>query len=279
MVVIVQSVSLSDMVAIIAGRGDLPHFLGNELLARGCKFVIISLDNNFIPQENLIKFTHNFQIGQVGSILDFLKKSDISMIVFAGGVKRPNFEDLKLDKMGMKLVWAITRRKFLGDNNLLNVVIKFVEKEHFKVIGADYILPNLLIKKGPLTDKLPTKQDLIDIEIGIKAATIMGELDIGQAVIVENGVVLAVEGAEGTDNLIARTKELKKVLKAGVLVKIKKKGQEVRVDLPTIGVDTVRNVAELGLNGIAIEAGSTIVLDREKLIKAASELDLFIIAS
>jgi DUF1009 family protein len=165
----------------------------------------------------------------------------------------------------------------LGDDGLLRAVIKELESEGFRVIGADSILAAALAPRGPLGALVPDAQAEADIAHGIGVARALGSLDIGQAVVVQQGIVLGVEASEGTDALIARCATLRRAGPGGVLVKIAKPGQERRADLPTIGLHTVTAAAAAGLSGIAVEAGATFVLDRPALAAAADHAGLFVV--
>src|SRR5262249_32212699 len=166
----------------------------------------------------------------------------------------------------------------LGDDGLLSAIVKELEREGFRVLGADDVLgAEDLMPIGPLGRHAPDADAKADIEHGLRVARALGELDIGQAVIMQQGFVLGVEAAEGTDELVRRCTALRREALGGVLVKISKPGQERRADRPTIGPQTVALAAASGLQGIAAEAGMTLVMDRAELIRVADEAGLFII--
>ena len=165
----------------------------------------------------------------------------------------------------------------MGDDGLLRFVIKEVENKGFDVIGIHDLMPNLLVPKGVLTHQKPSKKDIIDIERGFNVAKILGKADVGQAVIVQQGIVLSVEGIEGTKALIERTKKLKRKGEGGVLVKTIKPQQDNRIDMPTIGPETVKSIFDAGLKGIAVEAGKVLLAEAEKTIELADKLNIFIV--
>lgn len=217
-----------------------------------------------------------FSIGSVGSIIEYFKSNNVKNIVFAGSIKRPNLSKLKVDMAGTHLLTKILKQKFLGDDKLLTIVAKFLEDKGFKIISAQDILM-LESDYGQLsTNRQPCKQDLIDIELGLKVARSLGALDIGQSVIIEDGYILGVEAAEGTENLIERCAVLRKKPYGGVLVKVLKPNQDVRLDIPSIGPETVNSLAKFKYNGAAIEAGSVIIISRESTYEFANEDDIFI---
>ncbi len=164
----------------------------------------------------------------------------------------------------------------LGDDSLLKAVIAELESEGFRVVGMHAILGDVLAEEGVWGRRAADAAAQSDIDHGLKVARGLGVLDIGQSVVIQQGIVLGVEAVEGTDALLRRCGELRRQGPGGVLVKIAKPGQERRVDLPTIGVRTVEAAAAAGLSGIAVESGSTIVVDRPGIIKAADAAGLFL---
>ena len=165
----------------------------------------------------------------------------------------------------------------LGDDGLLAAIVKELEIEGFRVVGADGILRSALAPAGLIGRMAPDELAQQDLVHAVKVARALGALDIGQAVVVQQGVVLAVEAAEGTAALLARAKMLALDGPGGVLVKLAKPGQERRADLPTIGPETLEQAGAAGLRGIAVEAGATLILDREATVAAADARGLFLI--
>jgi DUF1009 family protein len=159
----------------------------------------------------------------------------------------------------------------------LSAVVKELEQEGFRVLGADQLLDRALAPQGPLGRLRPDSQSQADIERGLRVARTLGALDVGQAAVVQQGLVLGVEAIEGTDELLRRCAALRREGPGGVLVKVGKPGQERRADRPTIGLRTVLLAAETGLRGIAVEADATIVLDRDEVIRAADRVGLFLV--
>lgn len=213
-------------------------------------------------------------MGAVGRGIEMLKAAGTGDVVFAGGVRRPSLLKLGLDGRGAKLL-AKVGKAALGDDKILSVLINELESDGLTVVGADDILSGLLVGEGSLGKHDPDDLAEADIARGVEIGRTLGLLDIGQAVIIQEGIVLGVEAVEGTDALIERAATLRREGPGGVLVKIKKPGQERRADLPTIGVSTVDACARAGLRGIAIEAGSTLVLGRDEVVAAADAAGLF----
>jgi hypothetical protein len=253
--------------AIIAGKGELPLILAQAL--KDAKIICIDGEENPQLKPDLIT-----KFGQVGMLIDYLKENNITHLIFAGGIKKPNLSEIKPDAEGAKLISKIIAgRLFGGDNKLLSTIIKYLEGKGFQVAGAHEVVPNLITPRAVIGSIQPF---LSDIEIGLKAAHDLGKKDIGQAVIIEDGRIIATEDYNGTQDLIKRAGELKKTSKA-FLVKACKPQQDKRVDLPAIGVDTVVQCSAAGIAGIALEAGSSIILNVEAVKQKADELGVFVV--
>ncbi len=261
---------------IIAGRGILPVELANISRALGEKSYIACIDTE-IDKVLVDEFEHRFfSIGNVGDIIEYFKSRNVKNIVLAGKIIRPNLAALKVDMTGALLMTKILKQKFLGDDKLLQVVAKFLEGKGFNIVSANDIFALESAKVHLSTIKKPSKQDKIDIEIGLNAARTLGTLDIGQAVLVQDGYILGVEAAEGTDMLIERCATSRKKPYGGVLVKVMKPNQDPRLDIPSIGKDTIEILAKFKYEGVAIEAGKVIIIDRASTFKTADENQVFI---
>jgi len=269
--------SSNKKIGIIAGSGELPKQLIKACQEDKREYFIVALDNT--TEEETVKNTpHSWiHIGKVSGIIKELKKQNVTDVLLAGRVGRPSPSSLNLDFGGLKLLIKLSKLDSKGDDKIFSTIIKYIEGFGFDVIGAEEILENLLIKKEVLGEETPDEVSLNDISIGTKAALAIGDLDIGQAVIVQQGQILGVEGPEGTDRLVKRCREFHAEGKGGVLIKVKKPTQDDRVDLPSIGVTTVQNAYDNNLIGIAVEAGGSLVIDREAVIKKANELGIFIL--
>lgn len=263
---------------ILAGGGDLPRRLIDACRDQGREYFVLGFEGA-VDAETLEGNPHfRARIGALGENLDVLREAGVEELVLAGRMKRPSIASLRPDAKGAKLLARLGSAFFSGDNSLLTSMVNYLEEEGFRVIGADDVLHQLLAPQGLLGRISPSKEAQKDIEQGVRIAHAVGELDIGQAIIIQQGYVLAVEAAEGTDALIQRTAELRRnVPYGGVLVKVKKPSQERRVDLPTIGPDTIDALAKAGFAGIAIEAGGVLVLDRKAVALKADALGLFIL--
>ena len=257
---------------IVAGAGDLPQRIADAARGAGRDVFVLGLEGFAqppLPQAWV-------RLGAAAQGIDILRAQGVTELVLAGGVRRPSLLALRPDLRTAKFVAKIGMRA-LGDDGLLRAIVAELEGEGFRVVGADTILNAALAPEGVLGKIVPDEIARGDVARGVTAARALGALDIGQAVVVQQGVVLGVEGTEGTDALVARCASLALDGPGGVLVKMAKPGQERRADLPTIGPDTVVRAADAGLRGIAVEAGAALILDRAETIAAADARGLFIV--
>jgi DUF1009 family protein len=260
---------------IIAGGGRLPGQLVAAARAQGRACFVLAIKNNTDPAV-LEGVDHVWlTMGEAGQAFRLLHEHGVEELVMAGPVQRPTLADLRPDWRTAKF-FAKIGLKALGDDGLLSAVIAEFESEGFRIIGADQIIGDLLAPLGALGLVLPDDQALSDILRGIEVAQGVGRLDVGQAVVVQQGIVLGVEAVEGTDALIDRVGGLRRGGSGGVLVKLCKPAQDKRIDLPTIGIETVRRAHQAGLRGIAVEAGATLVLDMTGVVRLADRLGLFV---
>jgi len=267
-----------EKIGLIAGSGNLPEEIIKSCIILGKRIFVIFLDGSGDAPESLKNVPHlKLNIGAVGKAIRTLKGEGVQHIVMAGAIKRPKFSELKPDAGGIKLLAHISAAKLTGDNSLLVTVIRFFENSGFRIIGADKLLAEILMPNGKLGKIGPIKTANDDIKLGMEVARTIGNLDIGQGVVVQNGVVLGVEAIEGTDSLLERCKRLKLEGAGGVLVKMKKPIQDARIDLPTIGVNTIINAHAAGLVGVAVEAGSALIIEKAKVIETADKLGLFVV--
>ena len=262
---------------IIAGGGSLPGLIARACHDAGREILVIAFEGETDPA-TCAGLPHQWlRMGAVGALLKSLSQAGCREVVLAGSIRRPSFSDVKLDLRGMRFMGRIAGAMSKGDDALLSLVIDELEGEGFTVVGADDLIAELCAPAGVMGRLAPDEEAERDIAIGMKTARALGAHDVGQAVIVQAGLVLGVEGVEGTDRLIERCAPLQHPGPGGVLVKMKKPGQERRADLPTIGPKTIDRLAEAGLRGVAVEAGETLILERRVAIVRADEHGLFLI--
>lgn len=267
---------MAGKLCIVAGGGRLPKLLIDACREAKRDFFVLALRGQADP-EVVEQVPHAWiRMGAAGQGFAILKEQGVKELVMAGRVRRPSLLDLRPDLRVMKF-FAKLGRKGIGDDGLLRAVINEVESEGYHVIGAHDVLPKLTAQEGPMGSVVPDRQAEADIARGMAVLSALSDADIGQAVVVQQGIVLGVEAVEGTDALIERCKLLKRDGEGGVLVKFSKRGQETRVDMPTIGPETVRHVAAAGLRGVAVGTGTTIILDIDEVVRAADEAGIFIV--
>ena len=264
---------------IVAGSGELPRVLIQACQDSGRPYYVLALEDTAEDATAELAGDHYsvIRFGAIGKAFDILRKNSVSELVMAGRVTRPRIASIRPDLKGAKLLARIGAQLMTGDNELLASIVDFLEEEGFRVVGAEEVVHDLLTPEGMIGSIYPDKRAQADIESGARIARAIGVLDIGQSVILQNGLVLGIEAIEGTDGLIRRCTELKTEEKGGVLVKVKKPQQEKRVDLPTIGVSTVERLAECGFAGVAIEAGASLILNRREVARRADALGVFVI--
>lgn len=268
---------------IAAGSGPLPAALAEAALASGREVFVIGIKGAAGPE--IERFPHAWvRLGAMGEFLRLLKEQRCEDIVLIGGVRRPNLSTLIPDRTGRRIMPRVAKWMMQGDDGLLRGLSEFFEKEHgFRIVGAHEVAKDLLAPEGLLTRVTPTASQEKDIDVAVRAALAIGALDIGQGAVACRGVVLALEAIEGTDRMLVRVGKLPEGVRGtpeardGVLVKLSKPEQERRVDMPTIGVDTVENAAAAGLAGIAVEAGGALVVDGEAVARAANKAGLFVV--
>ena len=253
---VMSATAESRSLGILAGGGRFPGQVAKAALAAGRSVFLIGLEG-FADSAVLNPFPHGFaRIGAAGRILDMLRAHGCQDVVMVGPVRRPSFLDLRPDAAGARILARIGKAAFGGDDGLLAAVMRVLSEEGFRVLGVHEILREAVATMGLWTRTAPDALALADIKRGISVAHALGGADVGQCVVVQQGVVLAVEAAEGTDAMLSRVAPLALAGPGGVLVKLVKPGQDRRADLPTIGPETVMGAARAGLRGIAVEAGA-----------------------
>lgn len=262
---------------IIAGGGCIPRMLIEHCQATEREFFVLAIDGN--ADQDLVNqsIPHEWiRIGQAGTGFKRFAEQKVQDVVMIGTIKRPSFFDLIPD-FRTTAFFAKVGARALGDDGILRALVHELESEGMLVKGIHEVMPELLIKEGILGKVKPSKQALIDIKRGLEVATELGKVDVGQAVIVQQGLVLGVEGIEGTGELIKRCAGYKRKGDGGVLVKLRKPQQDMRVDLPTIGDRTIESAHQCGLEGVVLHAGNGLIVNEAETIKLANKYGLFVL--
>lgn len=264
---------------ILAGGGELPLRVARAARETGRPVFAVVMRDWGEPAE-WAGLPHAVERpGAAGRILAHLRGAKVRQIVLTGRARRPSVVALRPDAYGLRVIARIGAAFLQGDDGLLRAVARVLEEEGFEVVSPQSVLAGLLPESG-LLGRAPRPDTVAsaDIRRGIAVCRALGAADVGQAVVVQQGLVLGVEAIEGTDALLARCGDLRREGGGGVLVKLVKPGQDRRLDLPAVGPDTVRHAAAAGLVGIAFEAGATALLDRERTVAAADAAGLFLLA-
>lgn len=276
-----QPAEIAGPLAVIAGRGNLPAVIAEAMTAHGIPLHVIAIRGE--ASEGIERFAHTWiRWGEVGKLFGALKQTGCTDIVIIGGVNRPDFDKIRFDLGAIKTLPFLLSLTKGGDDHVLSSIVRFFEEKGYRVHGAGDVLPELLAPEGTLTTKAPSADDAADIAAAFKVVRMLGRLDIGQAAVVARGHVLAVEAAEGTDAMLRRCAEIRQLGRAhgtqiGVLVKAPKPGQEERIDMPTIGAETMKQVAAAGLSGVAVAAGHVLMAERQATIATANANKLFVV--
>lgn len=277
-----EGVKIAGPLGIIAGRGPLPCVLAESATARGLPLHIVAIRGE--ARKEIERFPHTWiKWGEIGKMFAALDNNGCGDLVIIGGVNRPDLANVRFDLGAIRTLPFLLSLGKGGDDHVLSRIVRFFEDKGYRVHGAGDVAPELLAEEGTLGNKTPSAEDRADIETAFRVVSALGRFDVGQAAVVVKSHVLAVEAAEGTDAMLARCAELREAGRAGrggragVLVKAPKPGQEERVDLPTIGPDTVNRAAAAGLAGIAVAAGQVLMAERAATIEAANRHGLFLL--
>ncbi|OUV60584.1 MAG: hypothetical protein CBC82_07950 [Cellvibrionales bacterium TMED122] len=260
------------MIGLIFGETDFPKYIYKKI-KNEVKYIIIDLTKkNFFKKD---KNSHKVSIGQFGKIISILKKNNCKKVLFAGKVDKPNFSKLSLDLKGILYISNILKKAKIGDAAILKEIINILKKEGIKTISSTFFTPELNLSRGNYSNHKPDSVDKRDIKNAIRDLKKSKPYSHIQGAIGRNNSVI-LEKRKGTQNLLKNIKKLKNK-KNGVLVKFPKKKQDRRIDLPTVGLDTLKQCKSAGLKGIVLKHKSNIFLDKERSIKFANKNKLFIL--
>lgn len=263
---------------LLAGGGPFPARVADAARARGHEVFVVLL-RDFHDDAALRAYPHmEERVGAGGTIIQRLRAEGITHLVLCGKAKRLSPLTLWPDAWMAKVIARLGKAVFAGDDTLLRNFIAILGEEGFEVIAPQSLLPSSTAEAGLLAGEAPDEMARADIIRGIGVLRALADHDVGQSVVVQQGLILGIEAVEGTDALLARAGSLRRDGPGGVLVKLAKPRQELRVDAPVVGSITVAGAAEAGLRGIAIEAGRTILADGEGLLAAARQRGLFVLA-
>ena len=261
------------MIGLIFGESEFPKYILRKIKKK-LKYTIIDLTKKKIFQKN--KNSYSVSIGQFGKIISILKSKNCRQVLFAGKVNKPNFKTIKLDFKGVYYMPKIIKSSKLGDAAILKQIIKILEKENIRTLRSNIFTPELSLSKGNYTKIKASFSDKKDINLGEKALKKSGSFSYVQGVVCRNKDIIALEDSSGTEKMIKKTKKIKKIPN-GVLIKFPKKRQDLRVDLPTIGLDTLKQCKKAGIKGIVLKHKANIFLNKLRSIKYANKNKMFIL--
>ena len=268
--------------AIVCGGGTLPMAVAEAASRRGRRVVLFPVRGWADPAAVERYPYHWIGLVQAGRLVRLARAEGCRDVVFIGSAVRPSVLDLRLDWLTLRSLPALYRSYRGGDDHLLTTIVRVCEEHGFRVLGAHEVAPDILVPAGSIGSLSPAPRDLADIARGLALLRAIGPFDVGQAVVVADNHVLAVEGAEGTDGMLARIADLRArgrvatPVGVGVLIKAPKPDQDRRVDLPAIGPTTVTEAARAGLAGVAVAAESAIVAEPADVAKAADAARVFV---
>ena len=261
------------MIGLIFGDTDFPKEILKTINKKKIKYLIIDLSKSKKFKKD--KRSYSFSIGQFGKIIKILKENNCKKILFAGKVAKPNFSKLKLDLKGIYYIPKIIKASKLGDAAILSEIIKILYQHKIKTENSLKFNPELTLKKGIYTKIKPNNKDKIDILKAIKTLNSLRQYNFSQGTIVRNNKIVAIEGKGGTQKMLKNNKS-NKFRNHGVLVKFPKKKQDLRIDLPTVGLKTLKQSKIAGLKGIVLRSKMNVFLDKAKCIDYANKNKMFI---
>lgn len=269
---------MAKKLGILAGGGELPGRIIDACKRRGREFHVIAIEGQADPAV-IGDCPHTWlRLGAAQKALDIARREAFVEIVMVGPVKRPSIAALRPDMLAAKVLARAGASSVMGDDGLLKAVIAQIEELGFTVIGPDIFLQDGLMEPGVLGQYEPDETAMSDIRRGAMVLSRLGPADVGQGVVIQDSIVIAVEAVEGTDAMIARSKSLMREGPGGILVKLPKPGQETRADLPTVGPQTIMQMQDAGLRGLAIDAKNTLLVDRDETVRRADSAGIFLLA-
>ena len=260
------------MIGLIFGETHFPIQILKKIRKRHLKYLIIDLTNGRFKKD---KHSYNVSIGQFGKIIKILKDNKCKKVLFAGKVKKPNFSKLRLDFKGIYYIPRVIKSSKLGDAAILKEIIKILKQEQINTVSSLAFNPELTLKKGNYSKIKPNREDKADINKAIRTLNRLGKYTFSQGVVVRNKKVVAIEGKGGTQKMLKRCKS-KKFRNKGVLVKFPKRKQDLRIDLPTVGLKTLTQCKSSRLKGIVLKSKRNVFLERKKCINFANKNKMFI---
>ena len=263
------------MIGLIFGDTSFPSEILKKIKKRRLKYLLIDLSKSKRFKKD--KNSYSVSVGQFGKIINILKQNNCKKVLFAGKVAKPKFSGLKLDLKGIYYISRIIRKSKKGDAAILKEIINILKQEKIRTINSLTFNPELTLKKGTYSKVKPNKEDKKDIKKAISTLSKLGKYTFSQGAVVRNNKVVSIEGKGGTEKMLNECKS-KKFKNIGVLVKFPKKKQDLRIDLPTVGLKTLKQCKAAGLKGIVLKSKQNVFLERKKCISFANKKKMYITA-
>jgi len=258
------------MIGLFLGDTDFSEVVLKKIKKLNKQYFILdfSKDNKFRKDKN----SHRISIGKFGEIIKLIKEKKSKKVLFAGKIAKPKFSSLRLDLKGIYYIPTVIKAAKIGDAAIIKAIIKILADEGIKVISSIFFNPELSLKKGIFSKIKPDNQDIISINKGVAYFNKIDNLDHVQALVVKDGKIIAKEGLEGTKKMLSKLN----LNSNGILMKLPKRKQDLRMDLPTIGLQTFRDIKRYGLKGVVLKSKKNIFLDKSKCITYANKNKIFI---
>ena len=258
------------MIGLFLGDTDFSEVVLKKIKKLNKQYFILdfSKDNKFRKDKN----SHRISIGKFGEIIKLIKEKKSKKVLFAGKIAKPKFSSLRLDLKGIYYIPTVIKAAKIGDAAIIKAIIKILADEGIKVISSIFFNPELSLKKGIFSKIKPDNQDIISINKGVAYFNKIDNLDHVQALVVKDGKIIAKEGVEGTKKMLSKLN----LNSNGILMKLPKRKQDLRMDLPTIGLQTFKDIKRFGLKGVVLKSKKNIFLDKSKCIAYANKNKIFI---
>ena len=258
------------MIGLFLGDTDFSEIVLNKVKKLKKKYFIIdfSRNNKFKKEKN----SYRVSIGRFGKIITLIKEKKSKKVLFAGKIAKPKFSSLRLDLKGVYYMPSVIKAAKIGDAAIIKVIIKILSNEGIKVISSIFFNPELSLNKGNYSKIKPNKQDIISIKKGQSYFNKSNDLDHIQALVIKDGKIIAKEGREGTKKMLSKLW----IITDGILIKLPKRKQDLRMDLPTIGLQTLKDIKKHRLRGVVLKSKKNIFLDKKKVINFANKNKIFI---
>src|SRR6056300_56373 len=258
------------MIGLFLGDTDFPEIVLKKIKKIKKRYFIIdfSKNNKFKKDKN----SYRISIGKFGKIINLIKEKNSKKVLFAGKIAKPNFLSLRLDLKGIYYIPSVIRASKIGDAAVIKSIINILAKEGIKVISSIFFNPELSLKKGNYTKTKPTNSDIYSIQKAKNYFNKINSLDHTQALVVKDKKIIAIEGQQGTKKMLSKLKKNSK----GILIKFPKKKQDLRIDLPTVGLQTFKDIKKYGCKGLVLKSKRNVFLDKSKVISFANKNKIFI---